>query len=37
MGGTHWTCFDITDNKSIYFDSFGGHKGVGLKNKIKKF
>ena len=24
MGGTHWTCFCIKDNKSFYFDSFGG-------------
>ena len=24
MGGTHWTCFIIKDNKSFYFHSFGG-------------
>ena len=24
MGGTHWTCFIVKDNKSYYFDSFGG-------------
>ena len=24
QGGTHWTCFYIKDNKSCYFDSFGG-------------
>ena len=24
MGGSHWTCFLIQDNKSYYFDSFGG-------------
>ena len=24
QGGTHWTCFIIKDNKSYYFDSFGG-------------
>ena len=24
MGGTHWTSFIIIDNKSFYYDSFGG-------------
>ena len=24
QGGTHWTCLIIKDNKSYYFDSFGG-------------
>ena len=24
MGGTHWTCFIVKDNKLYYFDSFGG-------------
>ena len=24
QGGDHWTCFIIKDNKSFYFDSFGG-------------
>ena len=24
QGGTHWTCFIVKDNKSYYFDSFGG-------------
>ena len=23
MGGTHWTCFFIKNNKLYYFDSFG--------------
>ena len=23
-GGTHWTCFIVKENKSYYFDSFGG-------------
>ena len=23
-GGTHWTCFIVKDNKTYYFDSFGG-------------
>ena len=24
LRGTHWTCFYVKDNKSCYFDSFGG-------------
>ena len=24
MGGTHLTCFIVKDNKSFYFDSYGG-------------
>ena len=24
MGGSHWTCFIVKDNKSYYIDSFGG-------------
>ena len=24
QGGNHWTCFIVKDNKSYYFDSFGG-------------
>ena len=24
QGGTHWTCFIVEDNKSYYFDPFGG-------------
>ena len=24
MGGTHWTCFIVKDNKSYSYDSFGG-------------
>ena len=24
QGGSHWTCFIVQDNKSYYFDSFGG-------------
>ena len=23
LGGSHWTCFIVKDNKSYYFDSFG--------------
>ena len=31
MGGTHWTCFIIKDNKSYYFDSFGGAPDIFFK------
>ena len=24
MGGSHWVCFIVKNNKSYYFDSFGG-------------
>ena len=24
QGGTHWTCFIVKDNKTFYFNSFGG-------------
>ena len=24
VGGSHWTCSIVKDNKSYYFDSFGG-------------
>ena len=27
QGATHWTCFIVKDNKSFYFDSFGGQPG----------
>ena len=33
MGGTHWTCFMIKDNKSCYFDSFGGQPAKLLLNQ----
>ena len=23
IGGTHWVCFIVKDNKTFYFDSFG--------------
>ena len=36
MGGSHWTCFIIKDNKSFYFDSFGGHPDKFLLNQIPK-
>ena len=34
QGGTHWTCFYIKDNKSFYFDSFGGHPDKFLLNQL---
>ena len=30
--GTHWTCFILKDNKSFYFDRFGGHPDKFLLN-----
>ena len=36
MGGSHWTCFYIKDNKSYYFDSFGGHPDKFLLNQLTK-
>ena len=36
MGGTHWTCFMIKDNKSYYFDSFGGQPDKFLLNQLRK-
>ena len=36
MGGTHWTCFYIKDNKSYYFDSFGGQPDKYLLNQLPK-
>ena len=35
-GGTHWTCFYIKDNKSYYFDSFGGQPDKFLLNQLPK-
>ena len=32
MGGSHWTCFYIKDNKSLFFDSFGGTPGKFTKS-----
>ena len=26
QGGTYWTCFIVEDNKSFYFESFGGQQ-----------
>ena len=34
--GTHWTCFIIKDDKSYYFDSFGGAPDKFLLNQLPK-
>ena len=36
QGGTHWTCFTVKDNKSYYFDSFGGAPDRYLLNQLPK-
>ena len=36
QGGTHWNCFHKKDNKSYYFDSFGGQPHNFLLNKLPK-
>ena len=36
MGGTHWICFIVKDNKSYYFDSFGGQPDKFLLEQIPK-
>ena len=36
QGGTHWTCFIVKDNKSYYFDLFGGQPDKFLLNQIPK-
>ena len=36
QGGTHWTCFIVKDNKSYYFDSFGGPPDKFLLNQLPK-
>ena len=35
-GGTHWVCFILKDNKSYYFDSFGGCPDKFLLNQLPK-
>ena len=35
-GGTHWTCFIVKYNKSLYFDSFGCQPDKFLLNHIPK-
>ena len=36
MGGSHWTCFYIKDQKSLYFDSFGGTPDKFLLKQLPK-
>ena len=36
MGGTNWTCFIVKENKSYYFDSFGGQPDKFLLNQLTK-
>ena len=36
MEGTHWTCFIIKDDKSYYFDSFGGQLDKFLLKQLPK-
>ena len=36
QGGTHWCCFIMKDNKSFYFDSFGGQPDKFLLNELPK-
>ena len=36
QGCTHWTCFIIKDDKSYYFDSFGGQPDKILLNQLPK-
>ena len=34
--GTHWTAFYVKNNKSFYFDSFGGQPDKFLLNQLPK-
>ena len=36
LGRTHWTCFIVKDNKSFYFDSFGGQPDKLQLNQLPK-
>ena len=36
MGGSHWVCNIVKDNKSFYFDSFGGAPDKFLFNHLPK-
>ena len=36
QGGTHWNCFILKDNKSYYFDSFGGKPDKFLLKQLPK-
>ena len=35
-GGSHWCCFIVIDNKSFYFDSFGGQPDKFLLKQLRK-
>ena len=35
-GGIHWTCFIVKDNKSYYFDCFGGQPDKFRRNQLLK-
>ena len=36
QSGTHWCAFYLKDNKSLYFDSFGGSPDKFLLNQLPK-
>ena len=36
QGGSHWTCFYIKNNKSYYFESFGGQPDKFLLKQLPK-
>ena len=36
MGGSHWICFTVKDNKSFYFDIFGGISDELLLNQLSR-
>ena len=36
QGESHWTCFIVIDNKSYYFESFGGNPDKFLLNQLSK-
>ena len=36
LGGTHWACFYMKDNKSFYFDSFGVQPDKFLLKQLPK-
>ena len=35
-GGTHWTCFYVKGNESLYLDSFGGYPEKFLLDQLPK-
>ena len=36
QGGSHWTCFIVKDNKSYFFNSFGGQPDRFLLKQLTK-